>query len=72
MRVCWTRYSIYLLHYMVAKAVLKLYSFAGFGVITDALLNVFLLIMPVTLVVADMSYRFVERPFMAMRGSYFK
>jgi peptidoglycan/LPS O-acetylase OafA/YrhL len=65
-------YSIYLLHLMLGQEMLKHYHFTAFGAITNAVLNTLFIVLPITLLVSDISYRFIERPFMAMRVSYFR
>ncbi|MCK5889460.1 MAG: acyltransferase [Methylococcales bacterium] len=65
-------YAIYLLHYMVAEVLFEYYYFKEYELLERVFLNTFLLILPATLIVADISYRFVEKPFMSMKVSYFK
>lgn len=64
-------YSIYLLHLILGKELLKIHNFSSFGVLFNTTLNVFSVFL-VTLIVSDISYRFIERPFMAMRIPYLK
>jgi len=65
-------YSIYLLHFVVIWSLLRLglpHVFTG-GFVVDALLNTALVALPITLAVSALSYAFVERPFLRLRGNY--
>ena len=65
-------YSIYLLHFVVIWSLLKLglpHVFSG-GFVDDALLNTALIALPITLLVSALSYAFIERPFLRLRGNY--
>lgn len=65
-------YSIYLLHFVVIWSLLRLglpYPFTDRPV-PDALLNTALLALPLTLAISTLSYTFVERPFLRLRGNY--
>jgi peptidoglycan/LPS O-acetylase OafA/YrhL len=42
------------------------------GPVVDALLTTLLLATPVTLVLAALSYHVIERPFLALRSSYYR
>lgn len=71
-RVGEVSYSIYLLHFVVIWSLLQLglpHAFTG-GFVVDALLNTALVALPITLVVSALSYAFVERPFLRLRGNY--
>ncbi|MGN6519439.1 MAG: acyltransferase family protein [Dokdonella sp.] len=65
-------YSIYLVHFVVIWALLR----AGLGFapsgrpVVDALLETALVALPITLAVASLTYRFVELPFLRLRGHY--
>ncbi|MEO6688594.1 MAG: acyltransferase [Dokdonella sp.] len=65
-------YSIYLIHFLIITTMLKFalpMAFTG-RVVVDALLNTLLLALPATLLIACLTYRFVERPFLRLRGGY--
>jgi peptidoglycan/LPS O-acetylase OafA/YrhL len=65
-------YSIYLIHFLVITMMLKFappIEFSG-RVVVDALLNTLLFALPATLFVASFTYRFVELPFLRLRGRY--
>ena len=65
-------YSIYLIHYMVISTMVKFalpVAFSG-RVAIDALLNTLLFALPATLLLATLTYRFVELPFLRLRGRY--
>ncbi|GAA0714426.1 acyltransferase [Dokdonella soli] len=65
-------YSIYLIHFMVIYTMLKLalpFAFSGHFVV-DALLNTALIALPATLLISALTYRFVELPFLRLRGLY--
>jgi peptidoglycan/LPS O-acetylase OafA/YrhL len=65
-------YSIYLVHFVVIQAVLA--SGLGFTLagrpLVDAMLTTLLLVLPATLLVSALTYRFVEAPFLRLRGRY--
>lgn len=65
-------YSIYLLHFVVIWSLLRsgLVPVWSGRFVVDALLNTLLLALPITLAVSALSYRFVERPFLRLRGTY--
>ncbi len=65
-------YSIYLLHFVVIWSLLRsgLVPVWSGRFVVDALLNTLLLALPITLAVSALSYRFVERPFLSLRGTY--
>lgn len=67
-------YSIYLLHFVVIYviAVKGWYLDFATGPVVDALLTTLLLATPVTLVLAALSYHLIERPFLALRSSYYR
>jgi peptidoglycan/LPS O-acetylase OafA/YrhL len=65
-------YSIYLIHFLVIVLMLKFglsIQFSGRFVV-DALVNTLLFALPATLLVASFTYRFVELPFLRLRGGY--
>lgn len=65
-------YSIYLVHYMVIDTLLRLgwaRAFTGRPVV-DALLNTLLFALPATLAISALTYRWVELPFLRLRGRY--
>jgi peptidoglycan/LPS O-acetylase OafA/YrhL len=65
-------YSIYLVHFIVIWLLLRYDlppAFSGrFAV--DAVLETGLVALPVTLAIAGLTYHFVERPFLRLRGRY--
>ena len=65
-------YSIYLVHFIVIWLLVRYdlpFAFTGrFGV--DAVLETGLIALPVTLAIAGLTYHFVERPFLRLRGRY--
>jgi len=65
-------YSIYLLHFVVIWSLLRsgLVPVWSGRFVVDALLNTLLLALPLTLAVSALSYAFVERPFLRLRGNY--
>lgn len=65
-------YSIYLIHFLVITMMLRFalpVAFSG-RIVVDALLNTLLLALPATLLIAALTYRFVELPFLRLRGRY--
>lgn len=65
-------YSIYLIHFVILHSMIKLawpIAFSGRFVV-DALLNTLLIALPATLLIAALTYRFVELPFLRLRGGY--
>ncbi|MEO5625133.1 MAG: acyltransferase [Dokdonella sp.] len=65
-------YSIYLIHFLIITMVINFalpVAFTG-RVVVDALLNTLLLALPATLLLASLTYRCVERPFLRLRGRY--
>ncbi|MFI4969423.1 MAG: acyltransferase family protein [Lysobacterales bacterium] len=65
-------YSIYLIHYLVIATLIQLalpVAFSGRYVI-DAILDTLLIALPITLAIATLTYRFVELPFLRLRGAY--
>lgn len=65
-------YSIYLVHFVVIWSLLHSgVRFAPSGhAVADALLATLLLALPLTLAIASLTYRYVERPFLRLRGRY--
>lgn len=67
-------YSMYLTHYMVISTLIKYgwrIEFSG-RVVVDALLDTLLLALPITLLMSALTYRFVELPFLRLRGRYLR
>lgn len=65
-------YSIYLVHFVVIQAVLAsglAFTLSGRPLV-DAMLTTLLLVLPATLLVSALTYRFVEAPFLRLRGRY--
>jgi peptidoglycan/LPS O-acetylase OafA/YrhL len=65
-------YSIYLVHYIVIWSLIRLdltFAFTGRFVL-DALLETLLVALPITLAIASLTYRYVELPFLRLRGRY--
>lgn len=65
-------YSIYLVHYVVIHGLVRfgwLHAFTGRPVV-DALLNTVLLALPLALAISALTYRWVELPFLRLRGRY--
>ncbi|HEU4665941.1 MAG TPA: acyltransferase [Dokdonella sp.] len=65
-------YSIYLVHFVVIWFLLRAgVRFAPSGrIVADALLETLLFALPLTLAIASLTYRYVERPFLRLRGRY--
>lgn len=65
-------YSIYLVHFVIIHTMLE----SGFVLlptgrpVVDAMLTTLLLVLPATLLVSALTYRFVEAPFLRLRGRY--
>lgn len=67
-------YSIYLTHYMVISTLIKYggrIEFSG-RLVVDALLDTVLIALPITLLMSALTYRFVELPFLRLRGRYLR
>lgn len=65
-------YSIYLVHFIVIWMLVRhdlSFAFTGHFAI-DALLETGVIALPLTLAIASLSYRFVELPFLRLRGRY--
>lgn len=65
-------YSIYLTHFVLVYTMVKYalpQAFTGRPV-ADALLNTLLFALPLTLALSALSYRYVELPFLRLRGDY--
>jgi peptidoglycan/LPS O-acetylase OafA/YrhL len=65
-------YSIYLVHFIVIWLLVRYdltFAFSGRFVI-DAVLETALVALPSILVIASLTYRFVELPFLRLRGRY--
>ncbi len=65
-------YSIYLIHFVVIQLLIQqvgLVRFSG-GFMVDALLNTLLFALPATLALSALTWRFVELPFLRLRGNY--
>lgn len=65
-------YSIYLIHFIVIYAMVEYalpLAFTG-DAVADALLNTLLFALPVTLAISALTYRYVELPFLRLRGGY--
>lgn len=66
-------YSIYFTHFVVITLVTRRgwLLHAGDDTFTGALLTTTVIVLPITLAVSAVTYRFVERPFLAMRVRYY-
>jgi peptidoglycan/LPS O-acetylase OafA/YrhL len=65
-------YSIYLIHFIVIWMLVRYdlpLAFTG-RLAVDAVLETGLVALPVTLAIAGLTYHFVERPFLRLRGRY--
>ena len=65
-------YSIYLVHFIVIWMLVRYdlpLAFTG-RLAVDAVLETGLVALPVTLAIAGLTYHFVERPFLRLRGRY--
>lgn len=67
-------YSVYLWHFVLVHALINRGVFRRMSddPYTNAIMNTFLILLPVTLVVSAVSYRAIERPFFARRGRYLR
>ncbi len=65
-------YSLYLTHFLVIHAMLRLglVPAPSGNAVLDALLATVLLALPLALALSALTYRFVERPFLRLRGRY--
>jgi peptidoglycan/LPS O-acetylase OafA/YrhL len=67
-------YSVYLLHFVVIYIITVKGWYLDFatGPVVDALLTTLLIATPATLLLSALSYHVIERPFLALRSSYYR
>ena len=67
-------FSIYMLHISIIWVICtkNLWIRLGFGVEIDLIFNFFILVLPWTLVLANLSYNAFEKPFLMLRTQYLK
>jgi peptidoglycan/LPS O-acetylase OafA/YrhL len=66
-------YSLYLTHLIVVQIVLRLnlvLGWAGQDVVANALLTTLLIVLPLAVVLASLTYHIVEKPFLDLRRAY--
>jgi peptidoglycan/LPS O-acetylase OafA/YrhL len=67
-------YSVYLIHFIVVKTIVshQLYWHFTDSAVENALLNTFLIVIPIVIVLSLITFNLIEKPFLNLRVNYIK